>query len=540
MKRTTLLLALALTGISFFLQAQTWPAELVLTPEKTNFVKTSTYAEIVQFLTDVTKTSDNGHVISIGKSPEGKDIPVVILADPGITTADQAKASGKPVIYIQGNIHAGEVEGKEALMMLLRDILHGDKAYLLSNQIILIAPIYNTDSNDKMEKGRRPSQEDSPLEVGIRENSQGLDLNRDGIKLEAHETQGLFSNIIVPWDPQVFVDLHTTNGTWHAYSLTWAPSYHYAGEEITTRYTTDVILKGITKVASDRYSLFLGPYGDYDLREGWPIKNFYTYNHHPRYLVNQFSLRNRMAILSEAFSHERFYHRIYSTFTFVSEILEFTHLHAKEILSINALAEKTAIENVQRNAGKMKKGVRFKMTAGDTLNNFRTYEYFTSKNAEGKDQYYRTGNVVQLNGVSYHAAFEPEVESTLPRGYVIPAKFAALAEHLKKHGIKVQTLTKARTFSGEIFTVKSFTKSQRKFEGHFMARTDGEFAPATKKFSRGDYWIDLAQPLANLVFYLLEPQSDDGLVTWNFLDSYLEEQGVATKPVEYPIFKYFE
>ena len=310
MKLTTLLLCIALTGISYFVSAQNWPEEFILTPEKSKFDKTSTYSEVIQFISDVTRGVDQAHVMSMGKSPEGKDIPVVVLANPKVTTPEQAKASGKPVIYIQGNIHAGEVEGKEAVMMLLRDILHGNKRDLLTNQIILFAPIYNTDSNDKMEKGRRPSQEDSPLEVGIRENSQGLDLNRDGIKLEANETQGLFANIIIPWDPQVFVDLHTTNGTWHAYSLTWAPSYHYAGEELTTQYTTDVILRHITKIAADRYSLFLGPYGDYDVREGWPIKNFYTYNHHPPYLVNQFSLRNRMAILSEAFSHERFYQRI--------------------------------------------------------------------------------------------------------------------------------------------------------------------------------------------------------------------------------------
>src|SRR6185436_15097247 len=143
----------------------------------------------------------------------------------------------------------------------------------------------------------------------------------------------------IPWDPQLFVDLHTTNGTWHAFSLTWAPRYHYAGEPITTKYTTDIFLKQVTAVAAEKYSLFLGPYGDYDLREGWPIKNFYTYNHHPRYLVNQFSLRNRMAILSEAFSHERFYQRVYSTYTFVSEILEYTHWHAKEILAVNKKAE---------------------------------------------------------------------------------------------------------------------------------------------------------------------------------------------------------
>lgn len=525
---------------SFAVRAQSqWPESLIITPEKSNFIKTSTYAEVMQFVSAIVPMSPNAHVISMGKSPEGKDIPVVILATSKITTPSEAAATGKPVIYIQGNIHAGEVEGKEAVMMLMRDILQGNKKHLLENQIILFAPIYNTDSNDKMEKGRRPSQEDSPLEIGIRENSQGLDLNRDGVKMEAPETNGLITNIITKWDPQMFVDLHTTNGTWHAYSLTWAPSYHYAGEFATYDFVNNKMLKDITATAYKKYGLFFGPYGDYDASQGWPLKNFYTYNHHPRYLVNQFGLRNRMAILSEAFSHERFYQRIYSTYAFVNEILEYTNAHAGEILSINRKADEDAIRNVKENAGKVKKGVRFKMVTSEKLNDFRTYDYVSTKGADGKTEYLRTGNVVCFDSVNYYGTFKAEVESTLPRGYIIPVEFAAIAEHLKKHGVKVEQLKKPVSYSGERFEISELKKAQRKFEGHYMATLTGEFKKETKKFRKGDYIVDLAQPLANFIFYLLEPQSDDGLVNWNFFDSYIEKQKADNKRVVYPVFKYY-
>lgn len=518
---------------------QQWPESLILTPEKTDFIKTSTYAEVMQFISAITPMAPNAHVISMGKSPEGKDIPVVVLASSKISTPSEAAASGRPVIYIQGNIHAGEVEGKEAVMMLMRDILLGNKKHLLENQIILFAPIYNTDSNDKMEKGRRPSQEDSPLEIGIRENSQGLDLNRDGVKMETPETQGLITNIITKWDPQMFVDLHTTNGTWHAYSLTWAPSYHYAGEAGPFEFVNNKMLKDITKTVGQKYGLFFGPYGDYDLREGWPLKNFYTYNHHPRYLVNQFGLRNRMAILSEAFSHERFYQRIYSTYAFVTEILEYTNSHAREIVVTNRKAEEDAINNVKQNAGKVKKGVRFKMVSNEILNDFRTYDYVATKKADGKTEFKRSGSVVTFDSVKYYGTFQAEVESTLPRGYIIPAEFASVAEHLRKHGVKVDQLTKATSYKGDVFEIAELKKSQRKFEGHFMATLSGEFRSQSKKFRKGDYVVDLAQPLANFIFYLLEPQSDDGLVNWNFFDSYIEKQKADNKTVVYPVFKYY-
>jgi hypothetical protein len=441
MKRVLFILCTVTVAIQARAQ---WSEDLILTPEKSNFVKTSTHAEVMAFLKAIESKSGDVYLTSMGKSLEGKDIPVAVLARPKITSAAESKASGKVIIYIQGNIHAGEVEGKESVMMLMRDILLGNKKHLLDNQIILFAPIYNTDSNDKMAKGKRPSQEDSPLEIGDRENSQGLDLNRDGVKMETPESNGLFTNIIVPWDPHVFVDLHTTNGTWHAWNLTWAPSYHYAGEKSTYDYTISM-LKGITETAKTKYDLNFGPYGDYNVREAWPPKDFYTYNHHPRYLVNQFSLRNRLAILSEAFAHERFYQRIFSTYSFVTEILEHTNSKAKEIQRITQEADANTIQTIATEAGKAKKGVRFKMTQLEQLNNFPTYDYISYTKADGSKGFYRTGNLITVDNVTYHAKFEAEVESTLPKGYIIPAAFASIAENLKKHGIVVTQLTKSTT-----------------------------------------------------------------------------------------------
>jgi hypothetical protein len=433
------------------------------------------------------------------------------------------------------------VEGKEVTMMLMRDILLGKLGYLLDNQVILFVPIYNTDGNDKMARGTRPSQENSPAEAGERENGQGLDLNRDGMKLEASETQALMQQLINTWDPQLSVDLHTTNGTWHGYSLTWAPSYLSAGEPSTYQYTNDVMLAGITKKVKDKYGLFFGPFGDFSTREGWPLQKFYTYNHHPRYLINQFGLRNRMAILSEAFAHERFYQRINSTYTFVFEILDHANKNAKQILKINKDAEAAAIRNVTINAGKIKKGVRFKMVpARQKLNGFRTYDYNSFTRADGSTTWLKTGRIVTYDSVAYYGSFKDTVQSTLPRGYIIPAALKPIADHLVKMGVKVEQLTSDQTLQGETFTIEKFTRSSRKFEGHLMASAEGKFQPASRTFNSGDYKVDLAQPLANLIFYLLEPQSDDGLLVWNFFDEYLEKNEVNKKPVEFPVFKYFK
>lgn len=538
LKKIYLILIITLLKTNLYSQS-TWSDSLILTPEKSQFQKTSTYKDVVHFLDEIKKKSDKVFVFSMGKSLEGKEIPVAVLANPMIKTPEEAKASGKAVIYIQGNIHAGEVEGKEAVMMLMRDILLGDKKYLLDNLIILFVPIYNTDANDKMAKGLRPSQEDSPLETGERESSQGYDLNRDGVKMDALETRALFEKVIVPWDPQIFVDLHTTNGTWHAYSLTWAPSYHSAGEYEPFEYSYYKMLPSITSAVHEKYDLKFGVYGDYELSEGWPPKNFYTYNHQPRYLVNQFGFRNRMAILSEAFAHNRFYERINSTYYFMTEILEFANKNSKEIMDINKNAEEAAIQNVITNAGKIKKGVQFKMVPLNKLNDFITYDFLAVLDTNGKQKYYRTGKIVKYDNIDYHAKFEPTKESTLPRGYIIPAEFKEVVENLKRHGVKVETLQKNQSFTGESFEIDSLVNAKATFQKHSSAKLYGEFKPETKKYKKGDYRVDMAQPLTNLIFYMLEPQSDDGLAHWNFFDDHIKKQISKEGKAIYPIFKYY-
>ncbi len=517
-----------------------WSADLITIPEKTNYQETSTYADVMNFIKAVQAKTDLMYLEYMGKSLEGKAIPVVVMANPKITTPEEAKASGKPVMYIQGNIHSGEVEGKEILQILMREILLGDKKDLLDNQIVVFAPIYNTDSNDKMDVQVRRSQEGSPQKTGIRANSQGWDLNRDGIKMEALETSAMIENVIMKWDPEMFVDLHTTNGTWHGYSLTWAPSYHYAGEWGPYDLTWNTLLPEVTRHVKEKYDVYLGPYGGYSLRQGWPPKAIYTYNHHPRYLVNQMGLRNKVGILSEAFAHERLYQRMNSTKAFVTEILEYTNANGEEIRRVNNEAAAAAIQNVINNAGKAKKGVRFQMVPLEDTFTLRTYNYIPYKNEQGEQRYIRSGEIIEIPDVQNYSKFEATVESTIPRGYIIPKEMKYIADHLKKQGVIITKIGHRKNYQGEVFMVSKLEKSQRQFEGHNMARVEGKFMPVSKAAQKGDFLVDMAQPLTNLIFYMLEPQSDDGLVTWNFFDEYFEKEGVSTKSVEYPVFKYFE
>ena len=504
---------------------------MITEAERSNFERTSTFQEVVDVIDALDQETALMYRESLLLSREGRNVPIVVLANPPIDSPEAAEESGKPVVYIQGNIHGGEVEGKEASLILMRDILYGDKRHLLENQILIFVPVYNADGNDAMAEDNRPNQEFSPRLAGLRA-AHGYDLNRDGMIVEADETKAMYERVIQRWDPDLLVDLHTTNGTWHGYSLTYAPSYHTAGDATTSDYTSDVMLPAIQQSVREKFSLEFNWYGGYNYRN-WPPTELRTYHHAPRYITNNMGLRNRMAILSETFSHDRFYKRVHAANVFIEEILEFTHRNGEEIQRINREAdERVASESIGQ-----EKGVQFEMVPRDEPLDLLTYSYIPYNNADGSVDYVRSSELVTIPGVKNYNAFEPTKAATVPSAYVFSSAFAGLADKLQQHGIWVEVLEADTSFNGEVFVVNEIGKQNYVQNGHRNSLLAGEFRTETRSFSRGDYVVSMNDRLANLIFYLLEPESDDGLAYWNLFDEYLEPALSANGSVEYPVFK---
>ena len=530
-KAITVLYALTSQCCPVVLQAQTFTEAMITIAERTNYERTSSFQEVMDVIDALDGESELMHRETLLLTREGRDVPIVVLANPVVTSPEAAAASGKPVIYIQGNIHGGEVEGKEASLIVMRDILFGDKQHLLDNQILVFVPIYNADGNDAMAENSRPNQELSPVMAGIR-TAHGYDLNRDGMIMEADETQALYSNVLQRWDPDLLVDLHTTNGTWHGNALTYAPSYHTAGDASTSDYTSKVILPAIKQSAKEKFNLDFDWYGGYNYRN-WPPSELRTYHHAPRYITNHMALRNRMAILSETFSHDRFYKRVHAANAFVEEILEYTHLHGEEIQRINAEAD----ARVADSSTGQEKGVQFTMVPLDEPLDLLTYSYIPYQRAGGQIDFVRSSELVIIEGVANYNAFEATKTATVPSAYVFRASLSGLAEKLEGHGIWVEVLEAEATFSGEQFVINEIGKQSYVQNGHTNSLLRGEFIETTKTFSRGDYLVSMNDRLANLIFYLLEPESDDGLAYWNLFDEYLEGQLQRSNTADYPVFK---
>ncbi|HJN94636.1 MAG: hypothetical protein CMQ15_12530 [Gammaproteobacteria bacterium] len=516
-------------------QGSVFSEAMMTVAERSNYERTSTVQEVVDVVEALRRDTTLMHRETLLITDEGREVPLLVLADPPIHSPQQAEASGKPVIYIQGNIHGGEVEGKEASLIAMRDILYGDKLHLLENQILIFVPIYNADGNDDMSANSRPNQELSPVMTGVR-TAHGYDLNRDGMVVEARETRALYEQVIRRWDPDLLVDLHTTNGTWHGYSLTYAPSYHTAGDAATSNYTSEVMLPAIQAVVKAKFDLDFGWYGGFDYRD-WPPTELRTYHHAPRYITNNLGLRNRMAILSETFSHDRFYKRVHAANVFVEEILEYTNVNGYEIRRINRAADARVSSSMGTRDSNDENGVQFQMIARQEPLDLLSYNYIPFIADDGSTDFVRSAEIVTIEGVQNFNDFAPSLTARVPSAYIFSSAFTGLAAKLLEHGIWVETLEADSSFRGEVFDIQQIDKQNFVQNGHRNSSLRGKFQSVTRTYSRGDYIVSMNHRLANLIFYLLEPQSDDGLVYWNLFDDYLQAELQNNEIAEYPVFK---
>ena len=318
------------------------PADAFLTrAERTDYRETSSYADVVDFLERAAAASPAVHYTTYGFTNEGRALPLAVVGDVADPTPAAVRASGKTVVYLQGNIHAGEVCGKEALQMLLRDLLAGQHGEWRESMILLIAPIYNADGNERVTLTNRGRQHGPIGGMGQRPNAQGYDLNRDHMKLESPEARSV-ARLLNEYDPQVSVDLHTTNGTRHAYHLTYSPPLHPNTPAEIDGFLRGGLLPQVTEAILQKHGWHYYYYGN-AFAPGGGERGWFTFDHRPRFNNSYIGLRNRIAILSEAYSYATFEERVLATLYFVEEILDYVHEHADEVRQIVADADAASV-----------------------------------------------------------------------------------------------------------------------------------------------------------------------------------------------------
>lgn len=484
-------------------------------PERTNGARTSSHAEVLAFLDSLNARGAGLRVGRLGTSPQGRQIPFVVVARPMVADPGEAKRSGKPVLYIQANIHAGEVEGKEALQQLLRELTLGSLRRLLDSVIVLAVPIYNSDGNDAFGPSTRtrPGQ-NGPDTVGLRPNGQGYDLNRDYVKQDAPETRAALA-FIADWDPDLFMDLHTTNGSYHGYALTYSPGLN-PNRTPANSWAQDTLLPALRARVRQRHNVETFPYGNFVNQnpDSIRVSGWVTYESVPRFGTNLMGM-TRISILSEAYSNDPFPRRIEATYAFLVETLRYlteqrTVVRDRMTRTIAARPDSVVVRSEFAPARQDSVIVELTRAAGEGSGGFsrrvRTGEFRT----------------MQMPVVDRFMAARKE---RIPAAYVLDPQWGDVVERLRRQGIVVERLAVPWSGPSLRFRVDSVVV-QRPFEGHRPVRVDGTWGEAAPdSLPVGTYLIPTDQRGGMLAAFLLEPASEDGYSTWNLFDRGLRARG---------------
>lgn len=489
--------------------------------EISNFEETSSYRDVMEFVERMADASELVHLTSFGHTYEGRDMPLVLIGAPE-ATPEPVRATGKTRIYLQGNIHAGEVCGKEALQMLVRDFVAGEHRAWLDSLVLLIAPIYNADGNERIDLKNRPRQHGPLKGMGQRANAQGLDLNRDHMKLDSPEARALV-RLFTQYDPHVIIDLHTTNGSYHAYHLTYAPPLHPNTPQAIDDLLRQQWLPFVTRRVKQAHGWNFYYYGNLPWRGMNAERGWYTFDHRPRFNNNYAGLRNRLGILSETYAYATFEERIQATRYFVDEVLEFAFGHASMIRSICEAADRVALAG-QRLA------LRARLQRSDEPVEILLGEVREEKNPYSGEVILRRKSTVKPETMYEYGRFVSTEDETVPQMYLIPAQMQALIELVQAHGIQTRRLAETRDIEGEEFRIDSVRTAGRPYQGHVETTLFGQYRQARRSVAAGTVVVSTAQPLGRLAFYLLEPRSDDGVANWGLI------AGLPALSV-YPIFR---
>lgn len=487
------------------------------TPERTGHAETSRLADVETFLAELQPLAhaDRLRRESFGTSHEGRDLPMVRVARTDIDEASSLRA------LVLANIHAGEVEGKEAVQVLLREFAHGQHSDLLDHCVLYFVPVYNADGNERVALTNRTEQ-NGPDAVGERANAQGLDLNRDFVKSEAPETRALLAamNRI---DPHLFFDLHTTDGSWHGYDLTYAPSLSPNCDPQIASLSRALLDAATASLLAQPSPMRTFDYGNFETRDwdggGAPsskegVRGWWTYDHRARYCVNGFGLRNRIGILSEAYSNAPFAERIASTRAFVLACLRAAAQRADDVRSATRGADERLVAREQATPfgvdTQFAEPERLEVLVGDC-------ERIPLPDGRGVRFVAKDGFTREAMPV--FRAFASKRSIDLPAAWAIPQPPQEVVDALRRHGVQFRILTAPKETTVREFAVAKKRKPKRPFQGHQELVLEGAYAtPEPRTLPGGSLWIDARQPLARLAATLLEPESEDSLSTWNFLE----------------------
>ena len=489
--------------------------------EKTDYRETPRYAETVEYAKRLDQASSLIKFQSFGKSGEGRELPLLIATEGGTFTPEAARHAGKAVVLIQACIHAGEPDGKDAGLALLRDIaITKTQPGLLKNLIVLFIPIYNTDGHERVSPYNRINQ-DGPAEMGWRTTSTYQNLNRDYMKADTPETRSWLS-LWNHWNPDLFIDCHVTDGADYRYNITYQHEHHAGVAESVLAWERNVIdgrVAPATEAAGNVVSWYLEFIDNRDLPKG--IRDF---NGSPRFSTGYTPLRNRPGIQIETHMLKPYRPRVIGTYDFLRFALaEVSRDPAGLLKAVKEADEKTLVDGRTYDPAR-RYPIDFELSEQSRPYNLKAVEYQTEKSDLSGAQRVIFGTAPLDLTVPMYDDFRVKTAIAPPLYYIVPGQWRDVIEVLKAHGVTFETTKEATTIDVESYRFVDVQWAGGPFEGRLMPSFKTEVVRERRTFPAGSAVVPLAQAAAKVAINLLEPEAPDSFVHWGFFNATFEQK----------------
>jgi len=488
--------------------------------EAAHFRTTPSYADTLAYLQRLQQAAPGMiHLETFGTTPEGRPMTVVVASADGTFDPTSARAAHKPVVLVQAGIHPGEIEGKDAGLMLLRDIaITGKYPHLLDHVVLVYIPVFSVDGHENSNPYHRINQ-NGPANMGYRGQSQYLNLNRDYVKADAPEMRA-WLKLWQKWLPDFLVDVHTTDGADYPYDLTWYTEDPHKLDPAVSAWQHDAIVNHAMPAYEKRghlASIYLEFKDGRDPRKG--IENFGS---GPRFSTGYAALQNRPALLIETHMLKPYANRVHAVYDLVELMLEQINRDPAALLAATAKADADTIARAARPDAQVAltfkgdpastpyrlKGFAFSLTHSD-ISNSEWIQYDPSQP--------RTYTIPNWNGLL------PDISITPPAGYVVPAQWTTVIDKLDAHGIVYRRTQAPVSVQATGYQLDDPRWATRPFEGHLMLRDFTLHAVSRQvTLPPGSVIVPMDQRAANVAINLLEPQAPDSLLHWGYLDATFE------------------
>jgi murein tripeptide amidase MpaA len=505
-------------------QTHAVPPEWLTHAEKTDYRETPRYNETIEYSKRLDQASPLIKFLTFGKSGEGRDLPLLIAAESDAFTPEAARRANKAVVLIQACIHAGEPDGKDAGLALLRDIaITKTRPGLLKHVVVLFIPIYNTDGHERVSPYNRINQ-NGPAEMGWRTTSTYQNLNRDYMKADTPETRAWLS-LWNRWKPDLFIDCHVTDGADYQYNITYQHEHHAGVAASIIAWEKKVIddrVASETEAAGNIVSWYLEFIDNRDLPKG--IRDF---NGSPRFSTGYVPLRNRPGILIETHMLKPYRPRVIGTYDFLRFTLEEVNRDPESLLRAGREADEKTLAEGRTYDAMRRYPLDFELTEKATPYKLKAVEsHVEMSDISGAPRVIFGSTPLEIT-VPLYNDFRVTSAVAPPLYYIVPAQWTDVISVIRAHGLTSQTTKETVTIDVESYRFVDVKWAGGPFEGRLMPSFKVEAVHERRIFPAGSVIVPLAQELAKVAINLLEPEAPDSLVHWGFFNATFEQKEYA-------------